>query len=495
MVEQQQRHDPPFDGVDFTLMLATAIVPPHWPFALLLAVTTLARRSPKMCGYVLDALGWEPDAEFARTLLPGAVKLLPEASNVVETGEPGDEWNTVETKTNSATVMRRAVKALPTQVRIADVRPFPKSSTSLPLGIDSLGKPQYIDLLHNTLHVGLYGSSGCGKDTLLRLWFIVLTKRNSPDALQFAVLDGKGDWLTPNLRQLAHMWIQPAGGFGATGKAAILDAIKHIEQEAERRQQLIVNSGYRNREAYNAATGERLPLLIVMITDGMDNVQGEVETMLTSLVSKARALGIRVIVSMQTPTKRDTRWRSNLSTVLAGPLQDRSQDAPAMGMREDSIVYRPSLLPSPQKRQGVFVLRAGSEQDLIQSPYISDEHFDHLCESLPQRTQPVEAPTRVNDDALLSNLLAGMGVGEAVTTTAAGNEANTAPAGEVRNENLVSNVVVTPSEVAQIATLLTAHSPSDVAKKLYGYTPSRYAEFKAKVDAVKSMLNKESDQK
>ena len=66
----------------------------------------------------------------------------------------------------------------------------------------------------------------------------MLTKRNAADAVQFAILDGKGDWLTPNLRQLAHMWIPPAGGFGATGKAAILHTIKRIEQEAERRQQL-----------------------------------------------------------------------------------------------------------------------------------------------------------------------------------------------------------------------------------------------------------------
>ena len=236
---------------------------------------------------------------------------------------------------------------------------------------------------------------------------------------------------------------------------------------------MIVESGQRTREAYNTATGETLPLLIVLVTDGMDSVQGEIETLLTSLVSKARALGIRVIVSMQTPTRRDTRWRANLSTVLAGPLLDRSQDAPAMGLREDSIVYRPSLLPSPQKRQGAFVLRAGNEQTLLQAPYISDSHFDHLCESLPQRTQLVKPPVQADDDALLSSLLAGLSAGRTVTAGTAGNEAHTAAASEVRNENIVSNVVVTPTEAAQIATLLTTNSPSDTAKKLYGYTPSR----------------------
>jgi energy-coupling factor transporter ATP-binding protein EcfA2 len=76
MAQQGNEHDYPFDGVDFGLMLATAIIPPHWPWAILLAVTTVARRSPRAVRHLLDWAGWEPDSEFATALLPGAKKLL-----------------------------------------------------------------------------------------------------------------------------------------------------------------------------------------------------------------------------------------------------------------------------------------------------------------------------------------------------------------------------------------------------------------------------------
>jgi energy-coupling factor transporter ATP-binding protein EcfA2 len=77
MMSQQYTEDEyPFDAVDLGMMLATAIIPPHWPWAILLAVTTVARRSPRAVRYLLDWAGWEPDSEFATALLPGAKKLL-----------------------------------------------------------------------------------------------------------------------------------------------------------------------------------------------------------------------------------------------------------------------------------------------------------------------------------------------------------------------------------------------------------------------------------
>ena len=152
-------------------MLATAIVPPHWPFALLLAVTTVARRSPKACAYLLDALGWEADAEFARTLLPGAARLRAPSGDVNNTDQADDEWGVVEKKLDAATTMRQGIKALPTRVQLADVRPFPKSSTALPLGIDSKGKPFSISICTTTrcilacmarVAVARTPCSGCG---------------------------------------------------------------------------------------------------------------------------------------------------------------------------------------------------------------------------------------------------------------------------------------------------------------------------------------------
>jgi hypothetical protein len=249
------------------------------------------------------------------------------------------------------------------------------------MGID--GMALHTDILDTALHIGLYGTSGAGKDNLLRCWFLALTNRNLPDKVQFVFLDGKGDWLTPNLAMVAHMFLPPAGGYGKAGDERILEAVRMIDREAERRHNIIKAAGCRSREAYNKQGGN-LPLLVVVATDVMTSVSGDVETLLVSLVSKARSLGIRVIVSMQTPTGKSTQWRMNLSTVVTGALQSGSQDTPALGIDVKDMLWRPSRLPDPKKNPGIFVVRRGAQQDIVKAPYISDSDFDAAVALLPR---------------------------------------------------------------------------------------------------------------
>jgi len=129
----------------------------------------------------------------------------------------------------------------------------------------------------------------------------------------------------------------------------------------------------------------------VLATDIIDVVD-ETERLLIALVSKARALGIRVIVSMQTPTGKRLEWRMNLSTLISGALVDGSQDAPALGVRDPkALVYRPSQLPPPPGERGLFVVRHNNEQVLIRTPALVGD-FDALINAR-------------NDAALLETLL------------------------------------------------------------------------------------------
>jgi hypothetical protein len=267
----------------------------------------------------------------------------------------------------------------------ADPRP---ARYAVPLGRDQTGRFRWLDFGSDALHIGLYGTSGCGKDHLLRLWFAALL--NEPGA-QWAILDGKGDWLTPNLARLPQMLFAPAGGYGDEGQQRILSAIAAINEEAKRRFGLLLSAGVRSVEEYNQTAPDPLPLLIVLATDIIDVVD-ETERLLIALVSKARALGIRVIVSMQTPTGKRLEWRMNLSTLISGALVDGSQDAPALGVRDPkALVYRPSQLPPPPGERGLFVVRHNNEQFLIRTPALVGD-FDALINAR-------------NDAALLETLL------------------------------------------------------------------------------------------
>jgi hypothetical protein len=85
---------------------------------------------------------------------------------------------------------------------------------AVPLGRDQTGRFCWLDFGSDALHIGLYGTSGCGKDHLLRLWFAALLNECG---VRWAILDGKGDWLTPNLARLPQMLFPPAGGYGEEG--------------------------------------------------------------------------------------------------------------------------------------------------------------------------------------------------------------------------------------------------------------------------------------
>ena len=494
----------PFDAVDFGLMLLTATVPPHWPWAVALAITTVARRSPRVASYLCKELGIDP-GQAPAWLLPGATALVQTAH-----GEPLDRAAT-EPLDRAATLgglasadatapatdsLAASLARLPKRVDLLKL-PLHTSSTAIPLGVGADGVTVWADVASDTYHVGLYGQTGAGKDTLLRCWFVMLARRNAPSAVQFAFLDGKGDWLVPQLATLGHMFSPPAGGYGKQGDANILAAVQRIDAEAQRRQQVIQAAGCISRDAYIARTGATMPLLVVVATDVMTSVAGEVESLLIALVSKARSLGIRVVVSMQSPTKQDTRWRGNLSTVLAGALQAASQDEPALGVPVKDVRYRPSQLPPPSKRPGVFVGRVGGQQVLLQAPWLSDAAFEAQVGMLPTRPhQGAKADdadkhqgAKADDADYLASLLADASLPESGNETEPRYSSFTACTSDVTSLPEPSLPALTGAEIALVTKLLvTGVSPSDAAKKLPGYSPKLYKQFKAKVQAVADLL-------
>ena len=298
------------------------------------------------------------------------------------------EGNHDEAHTNINALAEEDAPALPPSIVTLDSFPPSDSPTAVPLGMDG-ADPIRLDFGGDTLHVGLYGASGAGKDNLLRAWFMTLTRRNTPDALCFAVLDGKGDWLTADLKDLAHMWMPPAGGAGQAGSARMKAGIERIEAEMVRRLDLVNAAGCRTREAYMQRTGQGLPLLVVFITDGVTAVEGALTGLMNDLVSKARAVGIRVVVSMQTPTGQDMRWRLNLSTYISGHLPHPSQDLVALGLKSGELAIRPSQLPTPQQEPGVFIVRQGEMVRKVKAVFVRDEAFDGYVARLARRAVPV----------------------------------------------------------------------------------------------------------
>lgn len=305
-----------------------------------------------------------------------------------------DDWTSVKQlpAPSAATSLATELQRLPKPgYALRALGKAPESRYAVPIGIGANGA-LWLDFERDILHMGLYGTSGGGKDTHLRVAFFTLTRRCRPEDVQFFYLDGKGDWLLPMLKGRAFMWRDPAGGTGEAGRRSLKAGVEAVQAEMTRRLALVQSANCRTREAYIKKTGDNLPLLIVVFSDVMDAIGAEIETLLIDLVSKARAVGIRVVVSMQTPTGASMKWRSNLSTNISASIPDRTQDAPALGLSDKAMRYRPSELPSPKQRPGVLIVRHGDEQHLVQGTYIDEDFFDEWVESLALRATHSETP-------------------------------------------------------------------------------------------------------
>lgn len=290
---------------------------------------------------------------------------------------------------------------IPAQIAIHHI-PDPQTTLAVPIGFgidkdNERGRWIWADFGAHTIHALIAGQTGAGKDNLMRLWYMTLTKNNKPYEVKFAIIDGKGEWLLPDILSGEHMFIPPVGGIDLVRdeKGKWIDranenielAIEEIMNEVAHRTQLFQQNRVTSVERYREVTGLPLPYLIIFATDVGQNIKASenLNMLLNVMTSKGRSLGIRIVVSMQTTSKQDTFWRSNLSLIICGALQNDSQDSPVIGLPVDNIFYRPSRFPSPSQRPGLFYIRDGDRQYVVQSPYLPFDSFVKYTQTLPQK--------------------------------------------------------------------------------------------------------------
>lgn len=310
-------------------------------------------------------------------------------------------------KVSTADNMEKVLAVMPKRIGY-DHPKIPEAPTpmSVLIGYDPIGKRWVwadFGLKGDTIHAFIAGQTRAGKDSEMRLWFTQLTSNNDPEDVQFVVIDAKGEWITPALKDSRHMAVPPVGGFnlkierGATGKRqlrdlaseaieeALIDTIEMLQARADEFQRV----GATNLAAYERKTGKHLPILFVLVTDVGTNLSGILEDLVRFLVLKGGSLGVRAIISMQTASGEDTSWRGQMGLAMSGYQGQASADAPNLGIPVRAMKYRPSELPSvdvPENR-GLFVVRKGIEQYVVRGAHLPDEVFEEYCENvLPRKS-------------------------------------------------------------------------------------------------------------
>lgn len=336
---------------------------------------------------------------------------------------------------------------------------------ALPEPIDVI-KPmaEWMPWIDEQPHTLLGGKTKAGKTWLATA---LLERRIDAGCDIFIVDPHSSDW----------MGLPTAGGSGIPERKA---AIKAVLSEYLRRMGI--------REEHKRQTGRELPHdyfdpLAVLIDESnamLEELAAEWKTVLKQVASGSRKVGIALLLLAQSPLVEDLgisgAMRENFSRIALDErtvqtLIDSERDRP----RKLALQAAFKTMDRPAAAQ------IGAQVWLLDRRGLSPGNasagariwagwdFNQGCQVLSN--SPQNAPTAPLPDPRYF-----------------GNESNDAVTSPEAGVAPVTTVTMSASEIAQIATLLMTLPTSEVAKKLDGYTPRKYGEFRTKVETVKNLI-------
>jgi S-DNA-T family DNA segregation ATPase FtsK/SpoIIIE len=246
---------------------------------------------------------------------------------------------------------------------------YAKSKLALALGKGAGGETVAADLARMP-HLLIAGATGSGKTACLNSTICCLLIHNTPDDVQFIMIDPKRVELV-NFNSLPHL-VAPVV---VDADKAVL-ALRWLNQEMDNRYQKFAQVGARNIEGYNKNRhpGESMPYTVLVIDELADLMMAafdEVERTLCRLAQLARATGIHLIVATQRPSVDvvtgliKANFPTRISFALTSQVDSRtildSAGAEKLLGRGD-MLYMPTDAAKPKRLQGTFISDAETER-------------------------------------------------------------------------------------------------------------------------------------
>lgn len=238
-----------------------------------------------------------------------------------------------------------ADSALPTAARLLNLIEMPNpagadiariwqrggSTTVAPIGIAADG-PFVLDIRRDGPHALIAGTTGAGKSELLQTIITSLAVGNTPDALNFVLIDYKGGSAFLDCSRLPH----------TVGMVSDLDAhlteraLASLAAELRRREEILFKAETKDIEDYNDARRlrpelEPMPRLMLVI-DEFASLVAELPDFIAGLVDiarRGRSLGVHLMLATQRPAgvvSADIRANTNLRIALRVTNGEESRD-------------------------------------------------------------------------------------------------------------------------------------------------------------------------
>lgn len=243
----------------------------------------------------------------------------------------------------------------------SDVYKADSMKIPIAIGKDVTGKAVVKDLTKMP-HFLIAGATGSGKSVLVNGVIISLLFQFSPDQLRLIMVDPKMVELY-GYNNIPHLLTEVI-----TDVSEVLNSLKWILAEMERRYRLFKESGSRSIDIYNEKMGyTALPYLVLIIDEMADLMLRhgvEVENAVVRLAQMARATGIHLILATQRPSvdvvtglikaNIPARAAMAVTSIVDSRVILDQQGAETLLGRGDMLLKLPDSV-KPTRIQGVFL--------------------------------------------------------------------------------------------------------------------------------------------
>ncbi len=232
---------------------------------------------------------------------------------------------------------------------------------ALGLGVD--GTPVAADLT-TMPHLLIAGTTGSGKSVCVNAIIACLLLQNTPDDVQFIMVDPKRVELT-GYNGIPHL-VAPV----VVDLERIVGVLQWVQREMESRYHKFAAIGARNILDYNKKIGpdqQRMPYYVVVIDELADLMMlapDETERLLARLAQMARATGIHLIISTQRPSVDiitgliKANFPARIAFAVASSVDSRvilDQPGAEKLLGRGDMLYQSPDAAAPLRMQGVFV--------------------------------------------------------------------------------------------------------------------------------------------
>lgn len=254
---------------------------------------------------------------------------------------------------------------------------IPKTPLTIMAGVDKEGRVRQYDLAMAG-GVLVCGGAGSGKSNFVRQALSSIMLHSTPDEVKFVVYNSAVDVEFHYLKGSPYLYKDLLSKEEET-----LNVLAELKSEIDRRWQMFSEREVHNISGFNSIADEKekLPYLLVTLTDAQDllyNKQDEVIELLVYLATRGRATGVVLLQTTQTARTVDVpqRLKANLPCVVAYHLSNELDSLVAIGT--EGAVYLPvsecliKWIDSPEPTK-------------IKTPYINDINIAKMVESTTKK--------------------------------------------------------------------------------------------------------------